>query len=57
MIITAVTGKSVEEEMKTFLLEPLLLSNTYYLPRPYGEDIMQRMAHGYYPIEWCDILS
>lgn len=51
MMITAATGKSVEEAMKTFLLEPLLLSNTYYLPRPYDENIMQRMAHGYYPIE------
>lgn len=51
MIISAVTGKSVEEEMKILLIEPLLLSNTYYLPRPYSEDIMQRMAHGYYPVE------
>lgn len=47
MIIHAVTGKSVEEEMKIRLLEPLKLSNTYYLPRAYSQAILQRMAHGY----------
>lgn len=47
MIIHAVTGKSVEEEMKIRLLKPLKLSNTYYLSRAYSQDILQRMAHGY----------
>lgn len=51
MIVSAVTGKSIEEEIKTMLIEPFHLSNTYYLPRPYSEDILQRMAHGHYPIE------
>jgi D-alanyl-D-alanine carboxypeptidase len=51
MIISVITGKSVEEEMQTLLFEPLLLSNTYYLPFPYSNDIMQRMAHGYYPVK------
>lgn len=50
MIIRAVTGKSVEEEIKSRLLDPSHLSNTYYLPRTYNEDIMQRMAHGYFKL-------
>lgn len=51
MIISVITGKSVEEEMQTLLFEPLLLSNTYYIPLPYSNYIMQRMTHGYYPVE------
>jgi D-alanyl-D-alanine carboxypeptidase len=47
MIIQTITGKSVEDEMKIRLFEPLKLSNTYYLSRAYSEDILQRMAHGY----------
>jgi len=47
MIIRTVTGKSVEETMQVRLLDPLLLSNTYYLSRAYNEDILLRMAHGY----------
>ena len=49
MVIEAATGKLVEEELKTRLFEPLHLSNTYYLPVAYNDDILQRLAHGYYP--------
>jgi len=47
MVIHAVTGKSVEEEMHLRLFKPLNLFNTYYLPHTYDKDIMQRMVHGY----------
>lgn len=47
MIIENATGKSVNDEIKTRLTEPLQLTNTYYLPHLYSEQIMQRMMHGY----------
>lgn len=48
MIIQAATGKLVEEKMNTLLLEPLHLTNTFYLPYIYSNNIIQRMAHGYH---------
>lgn len=51
MIISTLTGKSIEEEMEILLFEPLSLSNSHYVPQPYSDDIMQRMAHGYYHVK------
>ncbi|MBI2786845.1 MAG: beta-lactamase family protein [Legionella longbeachae] len=47
MLMEAVTGKSIEEELNTRLLQPLHLTNTYYYSQTYSEDFLQRMAHGY----------
>lgn len=47
LLVEAVTGKSIEEELKTRLFQPLHLSNTYYYSRVYSYEILSRMAHGY----------
>jgi len=47
MVIESVTGKSIGEEMKIHLIDPLGLSNTHYIPAIYTDKIMQHMAHGY----------
>ena len=62
MVVQAVTGKSIEEELNTRLLLPLHLSNTYYYAHAYNDDMLQRMAHGYsssglFPDEPKDITS
>ncbi|CEG58290.1 TPA: beta-lactamase family protein [Legionella pneumophila] len=62
MVVQAVTGKSIEEEINTRLLQPLHLSNTYYYAGAYNDDMLQRMAHGYssiglFPDEPKDITS
>jgi D-alanyl-D-alanine carboxypeptidase len=49
MIVERVTGKSFNEIIKEQILswDKNKLINTYYLPMPYPEDIMQRVVHGY----------
>lgn len=47
MLVETVTGKSIEEELNTRLLQPLHLTNTYYYSQAYSDDVLKRMAHGY----------
>ena len=47
MLVQSVTGKSIEEELNTRLLQPLHLSNTHYYSKAYSDDVLKRMAHGY----------
>lgn len=47
MVIEKITNRPVEETITNRLTTPLQLTNTYYLPRAYTEEMMQRMAHGY----------
>jgi len=47
MLVEAVTGKSIEEELNTRLFQPLYLCNTHYYSKAYSDDILKRMAHGY----------
>lgn len=48
MIISAVTGKTVEEELKSRILEPLHLDNTHYFLTSPSSALLLQMAHGYY---------
>jgi D-alanyl-D-alanine carboxypeptidase len=48
MIIEAVTGKTLHEEMSNRLFKPLGMLDTYYLPSAYPPEILQHMAHGYW---------
>lgn len=47
MIVQAVTGKSIEEELNARLLQPLNLSNTHYYAHIYDNAALKHMAHGY----------
>lgn len=47
MIAEKVTKKSLNDLYQTFLLTPLKLNHTYYLPTIYPENIIKQMAHGY----------
>lgn len=47
MIIHAVTGKSVNQELHNRLLKVIPLSDSYYFTEPYSKKIIKRMAHGY----------
>jgi len=49
IIVEKVTGKSFNEVIKEEILswDKNKLINTYYLPMPYPEDVMQRVVHGY----------
>lgn len=44
-------GKSYADVTKSQLIEPLHLTNTFYLPQSYNEEIFARMAHGYYQLD------
>lgn len=46
MVIAEASGKSLEENMQK-LFNQAHLSNTYYIPSAYNEQMMQQMAHGY----------
>lgn len=48
MLIEAVTGKTMSEEMSSRLFKPLGMFDTYYIPSVYSRDILKRMAHGYW---------
>jgi D-alanyl-D-alanine carboxypeptidase len=47
MIISAVTGHSVEEELKARFFQPLHLNHTYYLLSSPPDYLRPKMAHGY----------
>jgi len=48
MIIAKATGTSLARALKTRLLEPLQLHETYYRPRVPPEPVLDQMASGYY---------
>lgn len=50
-VALASQGKSYADAIKQELIAPLGLTNTFYLPQSYDEEIFSRMAHGYYQVD------
>lgn len=47
IIVYAATGNSIEHEIKTRLINPTHLSNTYYISGEYSKEIVNLMPHSY----------
>ncbi|TAL66144.1 MAG: class A beta-lactamase-related serine hydrolase, partial [Legionella sp.] len=47
MIIQNITGKLIDEEINSRIIDNLHLSNTYYHASLYDEQLLSQMAHGY----------
>ncbi|MCC2625980.1 MAG: hypothetical protein K0R14_1853 [Burkholderiales bacterium] len=47
LVIEKASGKSLEGQMQN-LLKLANLNNSYYLPKPYPKNILEKMVHGYY---------